>query len=75
MGCAETFSDGRALFSAVCELGFEGVVAKNNSSLYRPGERGWVKVKNPDYWRRDAELEAMQRARTRQAAVFARRLR
>jgi hypothetical protein len=26
------------------------------------GERGWVKVKNPSYWRRDAELEAMQRS-------------
>jgi len=30
----ERFDDGRALFSAVCELGFEGVVAKN-SSLFR----------------------------------------
>jgi bifunctional non-homologous end joining protein LigD len=37
----ETFDDGRALFEAVCRLGFEGVVAKNHSSLYRPGERGW----------------------------------
>jgi ATP-dependent DNA ligase len=29
-----------ALFTAVCNLGFEGVVAKNHSSRYRPGERG-----------------------------------
>ena len=49
----EAFDDGRALFTAVCELGFEGVVAKNHSSLYRPNDRGWVKVKNPNYWRRD----------------------
>ena len=67
---SERFDDGRALFTAVCELGFEGVVAKNHSSLYRPGDRGWVKVKNPNYWRRDAEREAMglkheRRARTR----------
>ena len=44
---AETFDDGRALFTAVCELGYEGVVAKNHASTYKPGERGWVKVKNP----------------------------
>jgi hypothetical protein len=45
----ERFDDGRALFTAVCELGFEGVVAKNHSSLYRPNDRGWVKVKNLNY--------------------------
>jgi hypothetical protein len=26
---------------------------------------GWVKVKNPNYWRRDSEREAMQRSRER----------
>jgi ATP-dependent DNA ligase len=50
-------------YTAVCELGFEGVVAKKHSSLYRPGEKGWVKVKNPGYWRREAELEAVVRSR------------
>jgi len=60
---SETFDDGGALFTAVCELGFEGVVAKNHSSLYRPNERGWIKVKNPNYWRRDAERKAMQCSR------------
>ena len=62
---SERFDDGRALFTAVCELGFEGIVAKNHSSLYRPGDRGWVKVKNPNYWRRDAEQEAMTRKHER----------
>jgi ATP-dependent DNA ligase len=57
----ERFDDGQALFTAVCELGFEGVVAKNHSSLYRPNDRGWVKVENPNYWRREAEREAMTR--------------
>ena len=57
----ERFDDGRALFTAVCELGLEGVVAKSHTSLYRPNDRGWVKVKNPNYWRRDAEREAMAR--------------
>ncbi|MDQ3671980.1 MAG: hypothetical protein M3364_06030 [Actinomycetota bacterium] len=52
---SETFDDGRALFTAVCELGLEGFVAKNHSRLYRPRDRGWVKVKNLNYWRRDAE--------------------
>jgi hypothetical protein len=37
----ETFDDGRALFTAVCELGFEGVIAKSHSTLYRP-ERSWL---------------------------------
>jgi bifunctional non-homologous end joining protein LigD len=62
---AETFADGPALFDAVCRLGLEGVVAKRLSSRYRPGERGWVKTKNPNYWRRDSEREAMQRSRER----------
>ena len=61
----ETFEDGLALFAAVCEYGLEGVVAKKLSSRYRSGERGWVKVKNPNYWRRDAEQEAMTRKHER----------
>ena len=67
---SERFDDGRALFTAVCELGFEGVVAKNHSSLYRPGDRGWVKVKNPNYWRRDAEQEAMTRKHERRVPTL-----
>jgi bifunctional non-homologous end joining protein LigD len=65
----ERFDDGQALLTAVCGLGLEGVVAKNHSSLYRPNDRGWVKIKNPTYWRRDAEREAMQRSRERQRAL------
>jgi hypothetical protein len=64
---SETFDNGQALFTAVCELGFEGVVAKNHSSLYGPNDRGWVKVKNPNYWRRDAELEAMRHSAERRS--------
>ncbi len=52
----ERFDDGRALFTAVRELGLEGVVAKKHPSLYRPNDRGWVKIKNPNYWRRDADV-------------------
>jgi ATP-dependent DNA ligase len=58
---------GAICYTAVCELGFEGVVAKNHSSLYRPNDRGWVKVKNPNYWRRDAEREAVARSHERRA--------
>jgi ATP-dependent DNA ligase len=65
----ETFDDGVALFEAVCGLGFEGVVAKNHLSLYRPGERGWVKVENPNYWRRDADVEALARKHERRACA------
>ena len=59
---SETFDDGRALFTAVCNLGFEGVIAKNHSSLYRPNDRARVKIKNPGYWRLDAELDAMRQS-------------
>jgi bifunctional non-homologous end joining protein LigD len=62
---SETFEDGPALFDAVCRFGLEGVVAKRRSSRYRRGERGWIKTKNPSYWRRDSEREAIQRSRER----------
>jgi bifunctional non-homologous end joining protein LigD len=41
-----TFEDGQVLFNAVCARGLEGVVAKRVDSVYRAGERGWVKAKN-----------------------------
>jgi bifunctional non-homologous end joining protein LigD len=64
-----TFDDeeAQALWATVCARGMEGVVAKKLTSRYRPGERGWVKVKNPNYWRRDAEREALVRSRERRA--------
>jgi ATP-dependent DNA ligase len=61
----ETFDDGPSLYGGVCELGLEGVVAKQLASRYGATKRGWVKVKNPNYWRRDAELDAMRRSRER----------
>ena len=64
---SETFEDGPALFDSVRSLGLEGVVAKRLSSRYRAGERGWIKTKNPSYWRRDAEREAMSRKHERRA--------
>jgi hypothetical protein len=68
---SETFDDGRALFAAVCELGYEGVVAKERSSRYGSTQRGWVKVKNKQYWRRDSEIEAMHRSFERRTRRFA----
>jgi bifunctional non-homologous end joining protein LigD len=41
-----TFEDGSALFDAIVQLGFEGVVAKRERDPYRPGERPWVMTKN-----------------------------
>jgi bifunctional non-homologous end joining protein LigD len=46
-----TFDDGQALFEAACREGHEGIVAKRLREPYRPGERGWLKIKNRDYWR------------------------
>jgi bifunctional non-homologous end joining protein LigD len=65
---SETFEDGAALFDSVCRLGLEGVVAKTLSGRYIPNERGWIKQKNPSYWRRDADREAMVGSRERARA-------
>jgi bifunctional non-homologous end joining protein LigD len=63
----ENFDDGAALFEAVCERELEGVVAKRRSGRYRPGERGWIKTKNRDYWRYELEREsAINMKRVRQ---------
>jgi bifunctional non-homologous end joining protein LigD len=67
----EVFDDGRALYDAVCELGLEGVVAKRTTSRYGASRRGWVKVKNPNYWRRDSEIEVVRRSAERRASRMA----
>jgi bifunctional non-homologous end joining protein LigD len=50
------FDDGEALLEATSAQGLEGVVAKHRGDRYRPGERGWVKVKHRHYWRFGREL-------------------
>jgi hypothetical protein len=51
------------LWAAVCEHELEGVVAKPRSGRYVPGGRGWVKVKNKQYWRYELEREGASRSR------------
>ena len=45
--CEFIENNGEAFFQATCELGLEGIVAKEKSSLYFPGKRSqfWLKVK------------------------------
>ena len=62
------FEDGDALYAAVCERGLEGVIAKWRRASYQPGVRAWIKAKNPDYWRRGTELEAVTRSFERRRA-------
>jgi bifunctional non-homologous end joining protein LigD len=63
----DVFEDGQALFEAVRAHELEGVVAKRRNSRYRPGERGWVKTKNRDYWRYELEREsALNKPRVKQ---------
>lgn len=64
----DAFEDGHALYQAVCEQGLE-VVAKRSASLYRPGQRGWIKIKNPAYWRRGQEIASLRRSLERRAAA------
>jgi hypothetical protein len=35
------------------------------------GKSGWIKVKNGDYWRRDAEREAFDRKHERRVRTLA----
>ena len=53
------FDDGEARLELVVERGLEGVVAKRLRDPYRPGQRGWIKVKNRAYWRYPCELAAV----------------
>jgi bifunctional non-homologous end joining protein LigD len=57
------FDDGQGLYDVVCERGLEGIVAKRHASTYQPTVRGWVKTKNPNYWRRGEERERIEWAR------------
>jgi len=54
----EAFEDGEALFEAVCARELEGIVAKRVDGRYGPGERGWTKIKNREYWRYELERES-----------------
>jgi ATP-dependent DNA ligase len=58
----EAFADGPALFAAACERGLEGVLAKRRSASCRPGQRGWIKVKNRGYWRYEEEIESLRKS-------------
>jgi len=66
---SDVFDDGQVLFDAVCEHGLEGIVAKRRNGLYRPGHRGWVKRKNPAYWRLEQERESVRRFYERRAVA------
>lgn len=67
----DVFDDGHALSTAVCDHGLEGIVAKRLAPTYRPGYRGWVKIKNPTYWRRESEVEGFRRSLERRARAGA----
>jgi bifunctional non-homologous end joining protein LigD len=60
------FEDGEALQDVVTDQGLEGVVAKRLSSTYRPKGGGWVKTRNPGYWRLAEEREGFRSRIARQ---------
>jgi bifunctional non-homologous end joining protein LigD len=67
------FDHGEALMETIVERGWEGVVAKKLAGAYRPGQRGWIKIKNRDYWRyaQDLELNYGSLVKTRRSAEAA----
>jgi bifunctional non-homologous end joining protein LigD len=54
-----SFTDGHALWSVVEKQSLEGLVAKPLGSVYKPGERGWLKIKNRAYWKYAVDREAV----------------
>ena len=44
----------------------------SRNGLYRPAYRGWIKVKNPGYWRGESELAAITRSVQRRAVAVSR---
>ena len=44
---SKSFADGKELFDAIQSQGMEGIIAKNQNGLYRPGQRtrDWFKIK------------------------------
>lgn len=66
---AESFPSGKTLFGAVTQQGLEGIVAKQQQSLYLPGKRStaWRKIKRfleiwcvvGGYTRRQGQLSAL----------------
>jgi ATP-dependent DNA ligase len=52
-----------------CERELEGIVAKRRAGSYRPGQRGWVKIKNRDYWRYEMQRESAINLRRRPTFV------
>ena len=66
----ETFEGGAALFEAVRGHGLEGIAAKRLNGRYRPGERGWIKIKNREYWRYELERESAINKRRQRMFVW-----
>jgi ATP-dependent DNA ligase len=53
----------------VIEHRLKGAAAKKLEQPYRPGERGWIKRKNPEWPRHEAERETVIRDRQRCARL------
>jgi bifunctional non-homologous end joining protein LigD len=66
-----SFADGNALWQVVEEQELEGLVAKPLGGVYKPGERGWLKVKNKAYWKYAIEREGMVERRAKPGRRFA----
>ena len=58
---SDMFEDGQVLYDAVVQHGLEGILAGRRNGIFRPGYRGWTKIKNPSYWRRESEIAHAQR--------------
>ena len=53
-------ADGKRLFEEVCALDLEGIIAKRKNSVYRDGQTGWLKIKNPKYSQAEGRHELLR---------------
>jgi bifunctional non-homologous end joining protein LigD len=66
-----THGDGAQLWASVVAEGLEGVVAKRVDEPYRPGQRRWIKRKNPEWCRLGHERERVRASWQRRARFAA----
>src|ERR1700739_1117127 len=54
------------LFTLICELDLEGIVAKHKAGPYTATPVTWLKILNPDYTQKRGRREMFDRFRERQ---------
>jgi bifunctional non-homologous end joining protein LigD len=68
--CDHIEGDGESLFRLTCDNDLEGIVAKRKFDPYIENQARWLKVRNPDYSRRQGREELFDRERESNPDLF-----